>query len=281
MSPSVDPDIKHSDGGEERVGETQRTEERSLIDVSTRDPSPEARLSAVRKILHPHNLAEVVRKGKHLDARLEAVGRIEDQVLLAEVIHGEKEERILKAAFEGITDAKILARIAEDASYDIQARRIAIDSFAGQAFLEEVARNVDSPDIREAAINRLSEMSKAAETAAEKLRADAAVSDMKMENIASLLENYGSDRVVDAIGRFRGSKRAIHALGHIAREGKEGSRRAIHYLGKALSHSNPRIRLQALQELTDVPLSEKVRELLEKLKEDPDPEVRKALARMA
>ena len=36
------------------------------------------------------------------------------------------------------------------------------------------------------------------------------------ENIEALLQHYGADRILDAIGKFRGSEGAIRSLGLIA-----------------------------------------------------------------
>lgn len=268
------PKIKHPDEQVRLKALERITDPRTLVEVACEDVSSTVRLEAVRRISNPNDLAEVVSKGKGEEARVNAVSRIHDQEILARVLLERKNVAIMKAAFEGITDAKILAKIAEDARYNIAARRIAIENFADHALLEDVARNVTTPGVREAALSKL-----AREGGSEAAAADGgepAHEPLNQEHIETILERYGAERIVEAIGKFRGSEKAIRSLGLVARKGKEGSERAIRYLEKSLEHSNPHIRVYALEELEGILPEEKRQAVIDKLLEDPDASVREA-----
>jgi HEAT repeat protein len=251
------------------------TDPNKIIQVACQDVSSTVRLEAVRKLSDPNHLAEVVKEGEGLDARVQAVGRIQDQNLLAQILLERKNNDIMQAAFENLTDPEVLKVIAEDGRYNIATRRIAIENFADQSFLEDVAKNVTTPGVKEAALKRLSEEGAAvpATTTPEGEAPDP-------EHIDAILERYGTDRIVDAIGKFRGSEKAIRSLGLVAAKGIEGSERAIHFLEKALDHSNPHIRVCALEEMAGALTKEKLEPILTNAQKDPDPTVRDAANRI-
>jgi hypothetical protein len=262
--------LKHPDEKVRLTALQKLTDEKKIIDVACNDVSPTVRLEAVRMLTDASHLAEVVKNGEGEEARVEAVGRIQDQTLLAQILLERKNNAIMMAAFQGLTDPEILKKIAEDDRYNIATRRIAIENFADQAFLEEVAQNVTTPGVKEAAERRLAEES--GEPVASAEPSTAASPDA--EHIESILERYGTERIVEAIGKFRGSEKAIRSLGLIARKGTEESERAVHFLNKALEHSNPRIRTCALEEMASALSKDKIEAILENALKDPDQAVR-------
>ncbi len=270
--------LKHPDEKVRLHALQKLTDPDEIAGVACQDESPTVRLEAVRKLADPSLLARVVKEGEGLEARVEAVARIQDQRLLARILLERKNNAIMQAAFENLTDPEVLKKIAEDDRYNIATRRIAIENFADQSFLEEVARNVTTPGVKEAALKRLSEEGGAAPAATSPEEQEAEGPDPR--HIEAILERYGAERIVEAIGKFRGSEKAIRSLGLVAGKGKEGSERAIHFLEKALEHSNPHIRVCALEELTDALPKDKLQSILEKALKDPDSAVRDAANRI-
>jgi hypothetical protein len=262
--------LKHPDEKVRLTALQKLTDEKKIIEVACSDASPTVRLEAVRMLGDAGHLAAVVKDGEGEEARVEAVGRIQDQELLAQILLERKNKAIMQAAFENLTDPEILKKIAEDDRYNIAARRVAIENFADQSFLEEVAKNVTTPGVKEAALKRLSE--EGADVAAETEAAPSEAPDA--EHIEAILERYGAERIVDAIGKFRGSEKAIRSLGLVARKGKEGSEHALHFLEKALEHSNPHIRACALEEMASALSKDKIEPILANALNDPDPSVR-------
>ena len=61
------------------------------------------------------------------------------------------------------------------------------------------------------------------------------------EEIARLVEKYGGGKLVRALGKFKGSRNAILALGQIMKFGGETGIAAVEFLAAALSYSNPEI----------------------------------------
>jgi hypothetical protein len=232
-----------------------------LIEAACADDSPRVRLAAVAKLDDDETLAKVALDAKELDVRIAAVERISSQQLLADIIKARKNYELMGACFARITDRKILEAIAQDAGYNPTARRIAVEQFADESYLEDVTRAREEKDDRK--------------------------SD---ETIGRLLEASGDLRVVRAIGRFKNSEKAVHALGVIARKGGESGGLAMEYLCRALGSSNPRVQAIAkgalcslsnpelvsllLRSLEDPKLSEPVRDVLKQID---TPEARKAL----
>ncbi|MGW8320107.1 MAG: HEAT repeat domain-containing protein [Thermodesulfobacteriota bacterium] len=270
--------LKHPDEQVRLRALQKLTDPNKIIQVACEDDSPTVRLEAVRKLSDPNHLAKVVKEGKGLEARVQAVGRIQDQSLLARILLERKNNDIMQAAFENLTDPEVLKVIAEDSRYNIATRRIAIENFADQSFLEDVARNVTTPGVREAALKRLSEEGAAVPTASTPEAPEGEAPDP--EHIDAILERYGAERIIAAIGKFRGSEKAIRSLGLIAGKGIEGSELAIHFLEKALDHSNPHIRVCALEEMADALTRDKLEPILANARKDPDPTVREAANRI-
>jgi HEAT repeat protein len=252
------PKIKHPDEQVRLKALSRIDDETALIEVAATDASPAVRLSAARKIRNPGRLAELVDRAKQMDVILDAVGRIRDPKTLARIILDHKNLQIMHAAFEGITDPRVLEDIAQDSRYSVQARRLAIDNYADQAFLNDVSSAAPPP--------------KAAGSPPEK--------ELNTENIQALVERYGGARLADAIGKFRGSERAVRSLGLIARNAADGRSNAIRYLDKALDHSNPHIRRCALEELSTLVPDPSVAPLLSRMKNDPDPLVQAAYEKL-
>lgn len=270
--------LKHPEEAVRLKALQEEKDESKITEVACGDASPTVRLAAVRRLTDPSRLAQVVKEGEGLEARVEAVGRIQDQTLLARILLERKNNDIMMAAFENITDPEVLKKIAEDDRYNIATRRIAIENFADQSFLEEVAKNVTTPGVKEAALKRLSEEGADAPTTPSREAPEAEAPDPR--RIEDILEQYGAERIVEAIGKFRGSERAIRSLGLVARKGAEGSDRAVHFLDKALEHSNPHIRVCALEELASALPKEKLEPMLKKPLNDPDPAVRDVAIRI-
>jgi hypothetical protein len=264
--------LKHPDE-EVRLHALQKlTDTNKIVEVASQDVSPTVRLEAVRMLKNPSDLAAVVKNGQGEEARVEAVGRIQDQELLAQILLERKNNAIMEAAFQNLADPQVLKKIAEDDRYNIATRRIAIENFADQSFLEEVAEKVTTPGVKEAALKRLSEEGAAAPATPSPEESEAEAPDP--QHMEAILERYGAERIVDAIGKFRGSEKAIRSLGLVAAKGKEGSERAIHFLEKALAHSNPHIRACALEEMASALSKDKMEPILEKALKDPDQAVR-------
>ena len=158
--------------------------------------------------------------GKFLDARLAAVDRIDNQQLLAEIVKKRKNYELMGACFARIHDREILQAIANDTSYNPAARRLAVEQFADESYLNEVGQSV-GPDTD----------------------ADSEAS------VDALLATYGDVKVVRAIGRFRRSEKALRALGAIARRGGEAGELALEYLCRALASPNQKLRQLAEQQL--------------------------------
>ena len=269
--------IKHPDDKVRLEALQKLTDPDKIADVACQDASPPVRLEAVRKLTDPNLLARVVKEGQGLEARVEAVGRIQDQRLLAQILLERKNNAIMQAAFENLTDPEVLKKIAEDDRYNIATRRIAIDNFADQSFLEEVARNVTTPGVKEAALKRLSE---GGVTVPVPSPEEHEAEGPDPRHIEAILERYGAQRIVEAIGKFRGSEKAIRSLGLVAAKVAEGSERAVHFLKKALEHSNPHIRVCALEELADALPKDKLESIVEDALKDRDPAVRDAANRI-
>jgi len=253
------PKIKHPDEKVRLKALEEIHDEAVLLDVASEDASPAVRLAAARRIQAPATLADLVDRAKQMDVILDAVGRIRDPNLLARVILNHKNLQIMNAAFEGITDPKVLEGIAQDSRYSIQARRIAIDNYADRSFLDDVSQSAEQPEPPPSSSHK----------------------EVNTENIRALLDRYGGPRLADAIGKFRGSERAVRSLGLIARHSPEGRPNALQSLDKALSHANPNIRKCALEELARLDPDPAVHGILSRAKDDPDPDVRQAYQRLS
>jgi hypothetical protein len=232
-----------------------------LLDAACSDDSPRVRLAAVARLDDDETLAKVALDAKELDVRIAAVERISSQQFLADIIKARKNYELMGACFARITDRKILEAIAQDTGYNPTARRIAVEQFADESYLEDVNRAREEKDDRK--------------------------SD---EAIGRLLEASGDLRVVRAIGRFKNSEKAVHALGAIARKGGESGGLAVEYLCRALGSSNPKVRATAkgalcglsdpelvsllVRSLEDPKLREPIRDVLKQIN---TPEARKAL----
>jgi len=234
-----------------------------LIDAACSDDSPRVRLAAVARLDDDETLAKVALDAKELDVRIAAVERISSQQLLADIIKARKNYELMGACFARITDREILEAIAQDTGYNPTARRIAVEQFADESYLDDVDRAREERD------NRVSD-----------------------ESIDRLLRASGDLRVVRAIGRFRNSEKAVRALGAIAKKGGESGGLAVEYLCRALGSSNSKVQATAKEELCglsdpelvsqlvrsldDPRLREPVRDVLEQID---TPEARKALGR--
>ena len=216
-----------------------------LVEVACADDSPRVRMAAVAKLGDDETLAKVALDAKELDVRIAAVERISSQQLLADIIKARKNYELMGACFARITDRKILEVIAQDTGYNPTARRIAVEQFADESYLDDVTKAKDDKETGrgEAAIGRL-------------------------------LEASGDLRVVRAIGRFRNSEKAARALGAIAKKGGESGGLAVEYLCRALGSSNPKVQATAKGELCDLSDPELVSLLVRSLD---DPKLREPI----
>lgn len=194
-----------------------------LGELARTDKSPRVRMAAVARIDDQNVLISIALDGKEIDSRIAAVERIESQQQLAEIIKVRKNYQLMGACFARITDRKILEAIANDPEYNRAARRIAIENFADESYLSEVSRPSAEP-------GRLK----------------------SPEEIDAIIERYGDARLVQAMGKFRGSPNAILTLGAIMRRGGETASTAIEYLVQALNHANPEIRKCAEDQLVSL-----------------------------
>ena len=211
------------------------TDESALAEIAAADHSARVRLAAVAKIASDVHLAEVARDGQAMDARLAAVERISSQELLANIIKTRKNFELMGACFARITDRGVLQSIAEDADYNPAARRMAVEQFADEAYLDDVAGNGEGNS------NGATRNNGDGLTGGADRKSDAAID--------AILATYGDVRVVRALGRFRGSEKALRGLGTIARRGDEVGGLAVEYLCRALKSANSRLRGCAVEEL--------------------------------
>lgn len=210
------------------------TDEQILFELAANDPSPRVRMTAVSRLNDQSLLMTLALDGKQIDSRIAAVERIESQQRLAEIIRLRRNYELMAACFTRITDKKILEAIANDTSYNRSARRIAIENFADEAYLED---SLEQPSTGDAA--------------------------KTPEEIDQLIARYGGVQLVRSLGKFRGSKSAMLALGEIMRRGGEPSLPAVEYLAQALIHANEEVRQAAEDQLATMKSSELIAHLMQ------------------
>jgi len=182
-----------------------------LIEVACNDDSPRVRLTAVSRLNDDRHLELVAREAASLDVRLVAVERIFSQGVIADLLRAPENLELIAMCFSRITDRRIIESIAQDPEYSPVVRRMAVEHFADESYLADVAGPEDGPPERK--------------------------SD---EAVQAFVEVYGGGlRGVRAIGRFRRSEKALRALGTIARHGGETGGLAVEYLCTALGSANP------------------------------------------
>lgn len=193
----------------------------TLVRIACTDDSPRVRLTAVLRLHDDLSLERVAREAESLDARLVAVERVFSQRVLADLLRSPENLELIGMCFSRITDRRIIQSIAEDPSFSPAVRRMAVEYFADESYLDDVARAV------EAEPERKSE-----------------------EAVAAFVDAYGGGlRGVRAIGRFKRSEKALKALGTIARKGGETGGLAVEYLCSALGSKNPDLVKCAADEL--------------------------------
>jgi hypothetical protein len=181
-------------------------------------------LTAVLKLNDDPSLERVAREAESLDARLVAVERVFSQRVLADLLRSPENIELIGMCFSRITDRRIIESIAEDPAYNPAVRRMAVEYYADESFLEDAA--------------------KAAEAEPER-KSD--------EAVQAFVDAYGGGlRGVRAIGRFKRSEKALKALGTIARKGGETGGLAVEYLCSALGSANPRLVECAADELVQL-----------------------------
>jgi hypothetical protein len=214
------PKLQHPDPRVRLQALAGLDDHRTLLELARRDDSPRVRLAAVARLEDDALLAEVARDAVALDVRLAAVERIADQRLLAEIIKSRRNYELMVACFARITDRELLQEIAQDPAYNPAARRMAVEQFADESYLADIT------PVEEADGGRKSE-----------------------EAVDAILAIYGDVRVVRALGHFKGSEKALRALGTIARKGGEVGGLAAEYLCRALGSRNPALARCAADEL--------------------------------
>jgi hypothetical protein len=191
----------------------------ALVKVACTDESPRVRLTAALRLADDTLLERVAREGEHLDARLVAVERIFSQGVLADLLRSPKNLELIGMCFSRITDRRIIESIAEDPAYSPAVRRMAVEYYADESYLEDASKQAEP--------ERKSE-----------------------EAVEAFVDAYGGGlRGVRAIGRFKRSEKALKALGTIARKGGETGGLAVEYLCSALGSSNPKLVECATSEL--------------------------------
>lgn len=182
-----------------------------LVEVACSDESPRVRLTAVARVDDDHHLERIARHAASLDARLVAVERIFSQGVIAGLLKSPENLELIGMCFSRITDKRIIESMAQDSEYSPAVRRMAVEYFADESFLADVAEEAEQPEERKS------------ESAVE-----------------AFVEAYGGGlRGVRAIGRFKRSEKALRALGTIARKGGETGGLAVEYLCSALASANP------------------------------------------
>lgn len=228
-----------------RLREIEKLEDQDgLAEIACTDDSPRVRLAALARVADDGRLARVAMDGCAIDVRLAAVERIEDEQLLARIIKERKNFELMGACFRRITDRALLERIAQDDGYNPAARRLAVEQFADESYLADLERAGGGGD-----------------DDGEDRKSDEAVD--------AILSTYGDVRVVRALGRFRGSEKALRALGTITRKGEEIGGLAVEYLTRSLGSRNPRLAGCAADELVRLRDPEMVRVLARGL-DDPE-----------
>jgi len=207
-----------------RLQAVARIDDQALLaELAGTDESPRVRRAAVDKINDMQYLLTVALDGEYIDARIAAVEKIDSQETLAEIVKKRKNMQLMGACFSRITDREILKQIANSAEYNMSARRMAIENFADESFLSEV--RLDSGD---------------------------QPTPKTPEEIDALIKKHGGERLVRAIGKFRGSPSAILALGEIMRRGGDAALAAVEYLAQALAHAGAEVRRTAEEQLVQV-----------------------------
>ena len=210
------------------------SDQAALKTIAQSDKSPRVRLAAISRITDQDALLQVILDGQEIDARIAAVERIDSQQMLAEIIKLRKNYQLMAACFARITNKKILKAIANYPEYNISARRIAIENYADEALLREaLSRTSDSSRLK------------------------------TPEEIKELIDNYGGIQLIRALGKFRGSRNAIAAIGEIMRQGGESATLAVQYLAQALVHANEDVRRCAEEQLATISSGSLVAELVQ------------------
>ncbi len=190
-----------------------------LIEVACTDESPRVRLTAVSRLTDDPTLDKVARNAESLDARLVAVERLFSQRVVADLLKEPGNVDLIGMCFSKISDRRIIESIAQDPTYSATVRRMAVEYFADESYLSEVA-----------------------ETAEPERKSD--------EAVQAFVDVYGGGlRGVRAIGRFKRSEKALKALGTVARQGGETGGLAVEYLCSALGSGNPKLVECASEEL--------------------------------
>jgi hypothetical protein len=202
---------------------TSLADQQQLATLAMSDTSPRVRNAAVRKISDQELLFDVALNGKEIDSRIIAVEQIKSQEKLAEIIKIRKNFQLLGACFSKITDKDILQKIAYDTEYNMSARRLAIEQFADEAYLK--------------AFEEKSSIDKKTKS---------------KEEIDSIITKYGGDQLVHALGKFRGSKNAMKALGELLHRGGTAAHSAVEQLAKGLLHANLEIAQEAEKQLISI-----------------------------
>ena len=193
-------------------------DEVKLVETACTDDSPRVRVVAVSKVNDDQKLLEIATNAKELDARLVAIEKISSERLVAEILRGRNNLELIGMCFSRITDRELIRSIAEDTTCSAVVRRLAVEHFADESYLAEAY---------EAKTGRKSEKA-----------------------VDAIVEWHGGGlRGVRAIGRFKGSPKALKALGTVARKGGEAGELAVEYLCKALGSANPELVEVAADEL--------------------------------
>ena len=206
-------DHTHSNPKVRLAAVEKATDPEVLIDVACSDESPRVRLTAVSRLDDDIHLDRVARTAEALDVRLVAVERVFSQGVVADLLKNPEHIELVGMCFSKITDRRIIESIAQDPAYSPVVRRMAVEYFADESYLSEVAE------------------------------AERAKPDRKSEEaVQAFVDVYGGGvRGVRAIGRFRRSEKALRALGTIARQGGETGGLAVEYLCSALASANPKL----------------------------------------
>ena len=189
------------------------TDPETLVQVACSDESARVRLTAVSRLTDDVHLDKVARTAESLDVRLVAVERVFSQGVVADLLKNPEHIELVGMCFSKITDRRIIESIAQDETYSPVVRRMAVEYFADESYLSEVAEAGKAEPERKS-----------------------------VEAVQAFVDAYGGGvRGVRAIGKFRRSEKALRALGTIARQGGEAGGLAVEYLCSAVGSANPKL----------------------------------------
>jgi hypothetical protein len=88
------------------------------------------------------------------------------------------------------------------------------------------------------------------------------------EEIKTLIQRYGAERLVRAMGKFKGSTMAIHALGVIMKQGGDSAVQALEYIANGLKYASEEVSSSAYEELIQIKDPDLISKLIGLMEDD-------------